>query len=125
MVLIKYIPRTSEETPNTGKQAYADAPVPMEEVQQMVARSVEGLTIQNVFVTYTKSPPREMAVAASTPQTSTASAAVTPVAATSSGSGDKKLEMQLFGAVAVFGVIAIFLTTLLVREKRRQRLAAQ
>ena len=50
--MIKYIPRSPEEAPTTGKQAYADAPVSMEEVQQMVARSVEGLTIQNVFVTY-------------------------------------------------------------------------
>jgi type III secretion protein J len=125
MVLIKYIPRAVEETATTGKQAYADAPVSMEEVQQMVARSVEGLTMQNVFVTYTKSPPREMAVAASSSSTPLASAAVTPVATASSAPADKKLVMQLFGAVAVFGVIAIFLTTLLVREKRRQRLAAQ
>jgi type III secretion protein J len=138
MVLIKYTAQQAAEggessvastadtvTPN-GKPSYADAPVQMQDVQQMVARSVEGLTPQNVYVTFTKSQARPVVAAAAT--TTIASANGTPTTGpvdAGGGSGgaptDKRLMMQLFGAVAVFGLIAILLTAMLVREKRKQR----
>ena len=50
-------PRASATRPG-ARGEYADAPVAPEEVQQMVAKSVEGLTPPNVFVAYTKSAAR-------------------------------------------------------------------
>jgi type III secretion protein J len=141
MVLIKYtsattaaveggessVASTADTVAPNGKPNYADAPVQVQDVQQMVARSVEGLTPQNVYVTFTKSAARPVAAA-----TAIASANGTPTTGpTDAGSagggtsapGDKKLMMQLFGACAVFGLIAILLTAMLVREKRKQRVA--
>jgi type III secretion system YscJ/HrcJ family lipoprotein len=141
MVLIKYTPLATEETAESGadrtaavasigsagaagsKKPYADAPVAMEEVQQMVARSVEGLTQQNVFVTFTKSAPRApVAVASAVTPAGNGDSGTTAAAATPAGTAaDKKLMIQLFGAVAVFGLIAILLTVMLVREKKKAR----
>jgi type III secretion system YscJ/HrcJ family lipoprotein len=149
MVLIKYTPLATEEAADGGsggadrtaavasigstgsagakkQPSYADAPVGMEEVQQMVARSVEGLTPQNVFVTFTKSAPRApmavaSAVAAVTPGNGDNGTAAGTTASAGSGPADKKLMIQLFGAVAAFGLIAILLTVMLVREKKKQR----
>src|SRR5207248_999284 len=103
-----------------GKPTFVDAPVAMEEVQQMVARSIEGLTPPNVFVTYTRSAPRTVLAVASEKPTATPTTEPTGVAGTASPA-DKKLMMQLFGAVAVFGLVAILLTAMLVREKRKQK----
>jgi type III secretion system YscJ/HrcJ family lipoprotein len=139
MVLIKYAP--PPETADAGTDAgarpaaattaaaaagagggardeFADAPVHPEEVRQMVARSVEGLTPASVFVAYsrTASVPPLAAVAAATP----ASGAAAPTA----GGVDRGLLVKLLAAVALFGAVSIFLTAMLVREKRRQRLLA-
>ena len=125
MVLIKYTslnPTTDNRSrPGAG---FSDAPVTAEDVKQMVARSVEGLTADNVYVTFTRSnvtqpiaPP--VTAAAATPNTKTES----KEPAAESTPADKNLLMQLYGAVALFGLIAIILTALLVKEKRKQRLA--
>jgi type III secretion system YscJ/HrcJ family lipoprotein len=145
MVLIKYtaqqpteggessVASTAEAVTPNGKPSYTDAPVAMQEVQQMVARSVEGLTPQNVFVTFTKSAARPVVAAAAATMVSTNGTPTTgPAESGTAGAGgggggatgapaDKKLMMQLFGACAVFGLVAILLTAMLVREKRKQR----
>jgi type III secretion protein J len=137
MVLIKYTPLPTVDAGNDktavasaadpplgvgSKPNYADAPVGMEEVQQMVARSIEGLTPQNVFVTYTRSAPRT--ILASAVPAAAASPTTMPSSVVGATVADKKLMMQLFGAVAVFGLVAILLTVMLVREKRKGRAAA-
>jgi type III secretion protein J len=142
MVLIKYTPQQAAEggessvastadtvAPN-GKPSYSDAPVQVQDVQQMVARSVEGLTPQNVYVTFTRSAARPVAAAAATTVASANGTPTTGPAEAGAGGGsttstpaDKKLMMQLFGACAVFGLVAILLTAMLVREKRKQRAA--
>jgi hypothetical protein len=60
------------------------------------------------------------------PTVAAATSAPAKTGATESTStpADKSLLMQLFGATVLFGLIAIVLTALLVREKRRQRLMA-
>jgi type III secretory pathway lipoprotein EscJ len=141
MVLIKYtsppattsdggessVASTADTVAPNGKSSYADAPVQVQEVQQMVARSVEGLTPPNVFVTFTRSAARPVVAATATTIASANGTPTTGPADSGAGGGatstpaDKKLMMQLFGAVAVFGLIAILLTAMLVREKRKQR----
>jgi type III secretion system YscJ/HrcJ family lipoprotein len=142
MVLIKYTPVMAaeskpakksplglyEDTPATNPNGlpaeFADAPVQPEQIQQMVAKSVEGLTPSDVFVTYTRSVGRQVA------ETKTAVAAA-PVSssggstssAVTSGA-DHQLLVQLFAATAVFGLAAVVMTALLVREKRRNRTTA-
>jgi type III secretion protein J len=128
MVLIKYTPLPADSstavatTADAAPTNYNDAPVKTEEVQQMVARSIEGLTPQSVFVSFTKATSRPIELAAAT--TAAGSTTAPADGATASTPADKKLMMQLFGAVAVFGLISIFLTALLVKEKRKQRVAA-
>jgi type III secretion protein J len=121
MVLIKYTPLTptTESRPRPAGAGFADAPVTAEDVKQMVARSVEGLSVDNVYVTFTRATvtpptPPPVIAAATNSEPKTDSASPNP---------DKNLLMQLYGATALFGLIAIILTALLVREKRRQRLA--
>ena len=140
MVLIKYAP--PPETADAGTDAgarpaaatsaaaiqsgssggardeFADAPVRPDEVRQMVARSVEGLTPTSVFVAYSRTAavPPLAAIAAATP----AGGAAAPTA----GGVDRGLLVKLLAAVALFGAVSIFLTAMLVREKRRQRLLA-
>ena len=136
MVLIKYTPVAPAAATGTksGKSAsrapvdaattapsalpaeFPDAPVRPEEVQQMVSKSVEGLTPEDVFVTYTRSVGRQVPE----PAAATAAAAASP--APSSGEG-RPLMLQLFAATAVFGLAAMVMTALLVREKRRNRAA--
>jgi type III secretion system YscJ/HrcJ family lipoprotein len=108
---------TQSASRGTARDEYADAPVHPDEVRQMVARSVEGLTPASVFVAYSRTatvPPP----AAAAP----AGGAAAPTAA--AGVVDRGLLVKLLAAVALFGAISIFLTAMLVREKRRQRLLA-
>ncbi|HEY8747718.1 MAG TPA: hypothetical protein VIM11_07080 [Tepidisphaeraceae bacterium] len=125
MVLIKYtpLPAPADGKPRPAVAGFADAPVSADEVKQMVARSVEGLATDNVYVSFTRS--------VSTPQripptvaAATSAPAKTGATESTSTPADKSLLMQLFGATVLFGLIAIVLTALLVREKRRQRLMA-
>lgn len=128
MVLIKYIPLSATaNAANTAAGAtrpsrtgasvaatwndYADAPLPPEQIQQMVARSVESLAPDDVFVTYTK------AITHPTPVASSATPSPSPAA----GLNDRKLAMQLFIAVAAFGLLSVVLIALLVKEKRKAR----
>jgi len=144
MVLIKYTPVTAgetrparksplglyEDTPATNPGAlpaeFADAPVQPDQIQQMVSKSVEGLTPSDVFVTYTKSVGRQVpeprTAVASTPAASAGTAASPAV--TSGGGADRQLLVQLFAATAVFGLAAVVMTALLVREKRKNRTTA-
>jgi len=125
MVLIKYTPLTptTDNRPRPAGSGFSDAPVTAEDVKQMVARSVEGLSAENVYVTFTRAsvtpPTPPPVVAAATPAKTTDESKD----ASSPAPADKNLLMQLYGAVALFGLIAIILTALLVREKRKQRLA--
>jgi type III secretion system YscJ/HrcJ family lipoprotein len=112
------VPATQSASRGAAREEFADAPVHPDEVRQMVARSVEGLTPASVFVAYSRSatipPPAGAAAPAGGTATSTATAGVV----------DRGLLIKLLAAVALFGVISIFLTAMLVREKRRQRLLA-
>ncbi len=126
MVLIKYTPLTpaTDSRPRPAGSGFSDAPVTAEDVKQMVARSVEGLSADNVYVTFTRAtvtPPTPPPVTAAASPTATAKPDANQ--STESAPADKNLLMQLYGAVALFGLIAIILTALLVREKRKQRLA--
>jgi type III secretion system YscJ/HrcJ family lipoprotein len=144
MVLIKYapVPEPAPATADAGTDAggqpaaavapaatqsasrggardeFPDAPVHPEEVRQMVARSVEGLTPASVFVAYSRTASVPPAAAAAAP----AGGGAVPTA--TAGVVDRGLLIKLLAAVALFGVISIFLTAMLVREKRRQRLHA-
>ncbi|HSI32797.1 MAG TPA: hypothetical protein VK986_04340 [Tepidisphaeraceae bacterium] len=97
---------------------FADSPVKALDVQQIVARSVEGLETTNVFVTFNRTVPM-----AAAPEGGTAATGSTGSGTGSTG-GDRTLLMQVLGVAAGFGLLSIFLIVLLVREKRRQRLAA-
>jgi type III secretory pathway lipoprotein EscJ len=122
MVLIKYtpLPSQSDSRPRIAS-GYSDAPVSPEEVKQMVARSVEGLLMDNVYVTFTRA-----SGIVQTPAPAIAGSVTTAAKSDSDGStssaADKSLLMRLFAATALFGLIIIVLTAMLVREKRRQRL---
>jgi type III secretion protein J len=127
MVMIKYTPSGDAAAPATTRPAgeFADAPVGKEDVQQMVARSVEGLTPSSVFVAYSRADAG--AAVAATPAATASDASSAPTASAAGGTSltaDRGLLMKLFGAVALFGLISILLTAMLVREKRRQRLLA-
>lgn len=101
-----------------GKPIYIDAPIRAKDVQKVVARSVEGLNEESVFVTYSPVPALRSDVVA--PVGGAAAGAATDTA--KPASDDKRL-IQLLAIAAVFGVITIVLIVLLVREKRRQRQA--
>ncbi|HYE16873.1 MAG TPA: hypothetical protein VEA69_00390, partial [Tepidisphaeraceae bacterium] len=78
---------------------------------------VEGLETTNVFVTFNRTTPMAAAESGATAAGSSGSG-------TGSGGGDRTLLMQVLAVAAGFGLLSIFLIALLVREKRRQRLAA-
>src|SRR6185295_15907339 len=78
MVLIKYTPLTptTDNRPRPAGAGFADAPVTADDVKHMVAKSVEGLSPENVFVTFTRAsvtppapPPVTPAVAAANTKT--------------------------------------------------------
>ncbi len=96
--------------PGQAPDPYPDAPIKQADVQQIVSKSVEGLSPDSVFVAMSRAEPLPTTLPSSGGST------------TGDGS-DRKLMIQLLAAAAIFGVISILLTALLVREKRRQRLA--
>ena len=110
-------PATQAVSRGGARDEFADAPVQPEEVRQMVARSVEGLTPASVFVAYSRS-------ASISPTAAAATTGGTAAPTATAGVVDRGLLIKLLAAVALFGVISIFLTAMLVREKRRQRLHA-
>lgn len=114
-VLIKYAgmpdsPDAPAPKP-TPADPYPDAPVKQADVQKIVARSMEGVSPDEVFVAYNRTTPLVLAAAANG-ETGSAD------------SGDRKMMIQLLGVAVLFGVISIVLTTLLVKEKRRSRMVA-
>jgi type III secretion protein J len=121
MVLLKYTPLPGETATALPTNDHSDAPIAEGQVQQMVARSVEGLLPDDVFVTFTRSMPLEFAAA---PAPMAAPPAASSGGETSSGlAGNRSILLQLLGAVAGFGLLSIILTALLVKEKRKARLA--
>lgn len=119
-VLVKYL--TSSPPANATdaqKAAAALPPMKLEEVQQLVSRSVQGLDIANVHVTFTTT-----SVQPTTAQKTAAASAATATTSDSGSGGSNKLLIQLYSAVAGLGLLCILLIVKLVKRGKRPAAAA-
>jgi type III secretion protein J len=134
MVLIKYVSDdaaagTASDAAsggNSGGGAPSDAPIPQEQVRQMVAGSVEDLDPASVMVAYTRA--RRYAAPIATAMTTTATTAqsttdpVTSDAAEPSAAAPAQgssMLMQLLLATGAFALLSLVLLWMLVRSRRQ------
>ena len=133
-VVIKYVipsmpslseDATAEERAKAAEIAKLNALPPVEEmqVQSIVARSVQGMDEQNVFVTFTSTRVEATLAAAAATQaeiagSNTGQSPVKPKTGFASVWEDP-MKLQLFGAVVLLGALCIFLIVKLVKKGKR------